>query len=71
MISLRLLTATAVFLLSAPAAGAAQSDPDHTVAGGGTFPAGWHVRTEPNRQTGQPVQQDLKYPGITQAQRGQ
>ena len=58
MISLRLLTATAVFLLSAPAAGAAQSDPDHTVAGGGTFAAGWHVRTEPNRQTGQPAALD-------------
>ena len=24
------------------------SDPDHTVAGGGQFPAGWHVRTENN-----------------------
>src|SRR6266446_4988662 len=46
MTSVRLLTAAAVFLLSAPAASLAQSDPDRTVAGGGTFPAGWHVRTE-------------------------
>lgn len=60
MISMRLLTAAAVFLLSAPAASlAAQAnDPDRTVAGGGTFPAGWHVRTEPNRQTGQPAPLD-------------
>ncbi len=56
--SMRLLTATAVFLLIAPlsvAALAAQADPDRTVAGGGTFPPGWNVRTEPNRQTGQPA----------------
>jgi hypothetical protein len=57
MITSRLLTAAAVFLLSTPVATlAAQSnDPDRTVAGGGTFPAGWNVRTEPNRQTGQPA----------------
>jgi hypothetical protein len=33
----------------------AQSDPDRTVAGGGNFPARWHVRTEVARQTGQPA----------------
>lgn len=54
--SIRRLTATAVFLLIAPGASlAAQADPDRTVAGGGTFPPGWNVRTEPNRQTGQPA----------------
>jgi hypothetical protein len=52
--SLRLVTAAAVFLLYAPAL-SAQADPDRPVAGGGTIPAGWHVRTEPNRQTGQPA----------------
>ena len=56
MISIRLLTAAAVFLLFAPLASvAAQADPDRTVAGGGAFPPAWHVRTEPNRQTGQPA----------------
>src|SRR5580765_213503 len=55
MTSLRLLTATAVFLLFAPRGLASQADPDHPVAGGGAIPAGWHVRTEPNRQTGQPA----------------
>ncbi|HLQ58897.1 MAG TPA: hypothetical protein VK113_05220 [Gemmatimonadales bacterium] len=54
--SIRLLTATAVFLLFAPLATlTAQGDPDRTVAGGGNFPASWHVRTETNRQTGQPA----------------
>ena len=49
----RFMTAAAVFLLFAPRLTlAAQSDPDRTVAGGGNFPAGWHVRTETNRQTG-------------------
>jgi hypothetical protein len=56
MSTMRLLTAAAVFLLSAPVVSvAAQGDPDRAVAGGGSFPAGWHVRTEPNRQTGQPA----------------
>lgn len=56
MISKRFSTATAVFLLMAPVGRvAAQADPDRTVAGGGTFPAGWNVRTEANRQTGQPA----------------
>ena len=56
MVSMRLLTAAAVFLLFAPAGRlTAQADPDHTVAGGGSFPPGWNVRTEPNRQTGQPA----------------
>ena len=54
--SMRLLTAAAVFLLFTPVGTlGAQADPDHPVAGGGTIPAGWHVRTEPNRQTGQPA----------------
>ena len=54
--SMRLLTAAAVFLLFTPVGTlGAQADPDHPVAGGGTVPAGWHVRTEPNRQTGQPA----------------
>src|SRR5258708_26250091 len=52
--SMRLLTAAAVFLLFVPAL-SAQADPDHPVAGGGVLPAGWHVRTEPSRQTGQPA----------------
>lgn len=56
---MRFVTATAVFLLFAPGQRlAAQADPDRPVAGGGTFPAGWHVRTEPNRQTGQPAPLD-------------
>lgn len=56
MVSMRLLTAAAVFLLFAPAGSlTAQADPDRTVAGGGSFPPGWNVRTEPNRQTGQPA----------------
>jgi hypothetical protein len=54
--SMRLLTAAAVFLLFMPVGRlVAQADPDHPVAGGGAIPAGWHVRTEPNRQTGQPA----------------
>jgi hypothetical protein len=59
--SMRLLTAAAVFLLFAPLAPAglsAQADPDRAVAGGGAIPTGWHVRTEPSRQTGQPAPLD-------------
>src|ERR1041385_876907 len=59
--SMRLLTAAAVFLLFAPLAPAglsAQADPDRAVAGGGAIPAGWDVRTEPSRQTGQPAPLD-------------
>jgi hypothetical protein len=55
MIVMRTPTAAAVFLLFAPVWLAAQADPDRPVAGGGAIPAGWHVRTEPNRQTGQPA----------------
>ena len=55
MIVMRTTTAAAVFLLFAPVWLAAQADPDRPVAGGGAIPAGWHVRTEPNRQTGQPA----------------
>lgn len=59
MVPNRLLTAAAVFLLFAPAGRlAAQADPDRAVAGGGSIPAGWRVRTEPNRQTGQPAPLD-------------
>lgn len=41
---------TALFALLSftPAVLCAQADPDRTVAGGGSFPAGWHVRTERN-----------------------
>jgi len=55
--TMRFMTAAAVFLLFAPppATPAGPGDPDRPVAGGGTLPAGWHVRTEPNRQTGQPA----------------
>ena len=57
--TMRFMTAAAVFLLFAPTASlVAQGDPDHAVAGGGALPAGWHVRTEPNRQTGQPASLD-------------
>jgi len=55
---MRFWTAAAVFLLFVPPGLAAQADPDHPVAGGGSIPAGWHVRTEPNRQTGQPASLD-------------
>src|SRR3989442_4881329 len=57
--SRRFLTATAVFLLFAPLATlTAQGDPDRAVTGGGSLPAGWHVRTETSRQTGQPAPLD-------------
>ena len=57
--SMRMLTAAAVFFFFVPAGTlAAQADPDHPVAGGGAIPSGWHVRTEPNRQTGQPASLD-------------
>jgi hypothetical protein len=49
----RLLSAAVVALIAAPLA--AQADPDRTVAGGGSFPSGWNVRTETSRQTGQPA----------------
>jgi hypothetical protein len=52
------LSAAALAALSLFTAGLAaqgNSDPDRTVAGGGTFPPGWRVRTETNRQTGQPA----------------
>src|SRR5256885_2614424 len=58
MMTMRLRTAAAVFLLFAPlplGGLMAQADPDRPVAGGGPIPTGWHVRTEPNRQTGQPA----------------
>lgn len=54
--SMRLLTAAAVFLFFVPTSRiVAQGDPDHAVAGGGALPAGWHVRTELSHQTGQPA----------------
>ncbi len=58
MMTMRLRTAAAVFLLFAPlplGGLMAQADPDRPVAGGGAIPTGWHVRTEPSRQTGQPA----------------
>ena len=57
--TMRMLTAAAVFFFFVPAGTlAAQADPDHPVAGGGAIPAGWHARTEPNRQTGQAASLD-------------
>lgn len=56
MMSARLSAAVLAALSLITASLAAQgNDPDRTVAGGGTFPAGWRVRTETNRQTGQPA----------------
>jgi hypothetical protein len=54
MVSTRFVLLPAAFVLSATTI-AAQADPDRTVAGGGSFPPGWHVRTELARQTGQPA----------------
>lgn len=54
MVSTRFVLLPAAFALSATTL-SAQADPDRTVAGGGNFPAGWHVRTELSRQTGQPA----------------
>jgi hypothetical protein len=43
-------TVYATLLACGAAAGlAAQADPDHPVAGGGTLPPGWHARTDGNR----------------------
>ncbi len=53
MVSTRFVLLPAVFALCATPL-SAQADPDRTVAGGGGFPAGWHVRTDVNRRTGQP-----------------
>ena len=50
----RLSFAAAALVLTAGSL-AAQADPDRTVAGGGSFPPGWNVRTEVNRQSGQPA----------------
>src|SRR3989442_3748466 len=63
---MRFITATAVFLLFAPGRLlVAQADPDRAVAGGGNFPTGWHVRTETNRQTGQPAPlENVKFTGM-------
>lgn len=56
MVSMRLLSAVCgAIALSATSLAAQGNDPDRTVSGGGTFPPGWNVRTEPNRQTGQPA----------------
>jgi hypothetical protein len=56
--SMRLLSAVALATLSATTLAAQGNDPDRAVAGGGAIPAGWRVRTEPNRQTGQPAPLD-------------
>jgi hypothetical protein len=59
MMPMRLWSAVAAATaLSATALVAQGNDPDRAVAGGGSIPAGWHVRTEPNRQTGQPAPLD-------------
>lgn len=50
MTSSYLLTAAAVFAVLSPPL-AAQADPDRAVAGGGSFPPGWNVRTERNAPT--------------------
>lgn len=56
MMSARLSAAALAALSLITASLSAQgNDPDRTVAGGGTFPPGWRVRTETNRQTGQPA----------------
>jgi hypothetical protein len=56
MMSARLSAAVLAALSLITAGLAAQgNDPDRTVAGGGSFPPGWRVRTETNRQTGQPA----------------
>jgi hypothetical protein len=51
-----LVPAAAVALLSVGQTSglSAQADPDRPVAGGGSFPPGWRVRTDVNRRTGQP-----------------
>jgi len=54
MVSTRFVLFPALFAFATTTI-AAQADPDRTVAGGGTFPPGWHVRTELARQTGQPA----------------
>jgi hypothetical protein len=54
MVVTRFILLPAVFALATTTL-PAQADPDRTVAGGGTFPAGWRVRTEIARQTGQPA----------------
>jgi hypothetical protein len=62
MIVTRLLSAAVLFAASSLSA---QSDPDRAVAGGGSFPSGWHVRTETNRQTGQPAPlANVKFSGM-------
>ena len=57
MRAVRLLTIAALgtVTVGTVAAQTARSDSDRTIAGGGNFPAGWHVRTEVNRQTNQPA----------------
>lgn len=52
MVSTRFVLLPVVFALSATTL-CAQADADRTVAGGGSFPTGWHVRTDVNRRTGQ------------------
>ncbi|MGH7674147.1 MAG: hypothetical protein ACREMV_02650 [Gemmatimonadales bacterium] len=48
------LPALAALSVALPGGLAAQADPDKSVAGGGTFPAGWHARTDWSARTGQP-----------------
>ncbi|MGH7646033.1 MAG: hypothetical protein ACREMR_10670 [Gemmatimonadales bacterium] len=54
----------ALAALSAGLAGtlAAQADPDKSVAGGGSFPASWHARTDWSARTGQaPSLENVKF----------
>ena len=52
MVSTRFVLLPVVFALATTML-SAQADPDRTVAGGGSFPPGWRVRTDVNRRTGQ------------------
>src|SRR5882672_9685584 len=64
MVSKRFVLVPALCALAATTL-SAQADPDRSVAGGGSFPAGWHVRTELARQTGQPAPlANVKFSGM-------
>jgi len=64
MVSMRFVLVPALCALATTTL-CAQADPDRTVAGGGSFPPGWHVRTELARQTGQPAPlANVKFSGM-------
>ncbi len=52
------ITTVALLLCSTAGAGA-QADPDRAVAGGGTMPAGWNVRTDRDAQLGNVKFEDM------------